>query len=163
MSARDLRRAGLLPDPFGWGLVLLAALTCWGCMPGPRTRGGQLGDQAPHVGMVTTSGVSVSYPVWLQGYPDHLAAMLDEIATVTPDADPRISPAHRGVPAGATVIVLDPGSYYQPGSHTSLATGEWHPPLEIVVAWRGTPQGVRLPALPHELRHLLTQDPRAGH
>lgn len=88
--------------------------------------------------------------------------MLEEIATVAPEADPRLDPAIRGVPAGATVVVLDPGSYFAPYSPTLLASGEVRGST-LYVAWRGSSQGARLPALAHELRHYLTGDPLAGH
>jgi hypothetical protein len=68
-----------------------------------------------------------------------------------------------GTPSGTTLIVLDPGSYYQPASPTLLSYGEWRPPSTIYVAWRGTDSGTVLPALKHELEHLRTQDPNAGH
>ena len=38
------------------------------------------------------------------------------------------------------------------------------PPAALIyVAWRGAQQGTVVPALAHELRHLLTGDPLAGH
>ena len=63
----------------------------------------------------------------------------------------------------ATLFVLDPGPYYAPYSPTGLAHGEWRAPSTIYVAWRGTSSGAVLPALDHELNHLRTQDPNAGH
>jgi len=122
-----------------------------------------VGDQAPYVITRTTRGVRVLYPVWVDRHPEMLVAALLEIDTVAPEMDYRISSEYRGVPLTATVTILDPGPYYAPYSPTGLALGEWHTPHEIFVAWRGAQVGVLLPALPHELRHPLTQDAGAGH
>ncbi|MCO5168010.1 MAG: hypothetical protein M9894_16825 [Planctomycetes bacterium] len=121
------------------------------------------GHPAPRVHVVTAEGVNLSYPVWLESHPTRRAEMLEEIRTVVPEADPRIPADVRGVPAGTTLIVMDPGAYYAPYSPTLLASGEWRGPSTIYVAWRGGSSGKLLPALAHELRHLLTQDPHAGH
>ncbi|MCW8141299.1 MAG: hypothetical protein KIT58_20545, partial [Planctomycetota bacterium] len=121
------------------------------------------GQPAPRVQVVTAEGVTLHYPVWLESHPTRRAEMLEEIRTVVPEADPRIPADARGVPPGTTLIVMDPGAYYAPYSPTLLASGEWRGPSTIYVAWRGGSSGKLLPALAHELRHLLTQDPNAGH
>lgn len=164
-------------------LVALAALGCGGSssrgapppLPAPAPscpspapappRAHEPGDPAPRAWTTTPEGVTVGYPVWLDDaqHAASRAAMFNEIRTVVPEADPRIAPGVRGVPPGTTVIVLDPGAYFAPYSPTLLASGEWRAPSTIYVAWRGGSSGPRLPALAHELRHLLTQDPDAGH
>lgn len=121
------------------------------------------GDPAPRVAMITTDGVHLLYPVWLDHHPARKAELLEELRTVTPEADPRIPSDLRGVPAGTTVVVLDPGAYYAPYSPTRLASGEWRAPSTIYVCWRATGDGPLVPALAHELRHMLTGDPNAGH
>lgn len=121
------------------------------------------GAPAPRVQVVTAEGVAVHYPVWLEAHPARLAEMFEEIRTVVPEADPRISSDVRGVPPGTLLIVLDPGAYYAPYSPSLLASGEWRAPATVYVAWRGGSTGKLLPALAHEMRHLLTQDPHAGH
>lgn len=130
--------------------------------PAPSPTGAP-GSPAPRVSILTSEGVFLEYPVWLERWPEQRAALLEELRTVVPEADPRISADVRGVPPGITVIVLDPGAYYAPYSPTGLAAGEWRAPSSIYVAWRGTQQGKVVPALSHELRHLLTGDPLAGH
>jgi hypothetical protein len=124
---------------------------------------GEPGSPAPRVSVLTSEGVFLEYPVWLERWPDQQAVLLEELRTVVPEADPRIPSDVSGVPPGTTVIVLDPGAYYAPYSPTGLAAGEWRAPSSIYVAWRGTQQGRVVPALAHELRHLLTGDPLAGH
>lgn len=123
----------------------------------------QPGDPCPRVATLTPEGVQLFYPVWLDHHPARKAELLEELRTVVPEPDPRISPTLRGVPPGTTVVVLDPGAYYAPYSPTRLASGEWRAPSTIYVCWRPTSQGPLLPALPHELRHMLTGDPSAGH
>ena len=120
------------------------------------------GDPCPRVRMVTAEGVVLEYPVWLDYHPARKSELLAEIRDVVPDADPRIPSGTRGVPAGVTVIVLDPGGYYAPYSPTLLASGEWRGST-LYVAWRGSSSGPLVPALPHELRHYMTNDPNAGH
>ncbi|MCW8137300.1 MAG: hypothetical protein KIT58_00140 [Planctomycetota bacterium] len=149
------RRATLSHDPGGQPTSQPPA----GVLPATH----EPGWPAPQVSVTTAEGVNVRYPVWVAAHPAQEAAMFDEIRTVVPEADPRIDPSVRGVPAGTTVVVLDPGAYYAPYSPTLLATGEWRAPSTIYVAWRGGSSGLRLPALAHELRHALTQDPDAGH
>ncbi|MBX3465286.1 MAG: hypothetical protein KF878_00115 [Planctomycetes bacterium] len=155
-------------------LVALVALGCGGSsrggsppppLPAPASTlpaAHEPGWPAPQIAMTTAEGVHVRYPAWLAAHPTDEAAMLDELRAVVPEADPRIAPGARGVPPGTTVVVLDPGAYYAPYSPTLLAHGEWRSST-IYVAWRGTSSGPRLPALAHELRHLLTGDPDAGH
>jgi hypothetical protein len=122
------------------------------------------GTPAPRVHERTPEGVSLFYPAWLDAYPQLKARVLDELRTTSPDADPRIASGVQGVPAGTTIIVLEPGAYWAPYSPTHLATGEWRAPSTIYVAWTGDDdEGPLLPALSHELRHLLTGDPHAGH
>lgn len=171
MTPRDLRRAGLAPDPLGVVLVLLSVALLAACSPqNPVARvflrdehrpgnGTAYADGAPHVAIVTSSGVTVDYPVWLD-YPnnaEHLAAMFAEVAETPPDADPRIDPRLRGVPPGLTVVVLS-GKFYTPASPTGLANGLYVSPSTIYVAWRSDSRGLRLPALGHELRHFYTGD-----
>lgn len=163
-ARRALRRAWRDLWPPLAALLLLGAVHA-GCGPSTRYRSSprQVGDQAPHYETRSPRGVRVLAPVWLvERHPTDLRAALDEIDTVTPEPDPRIDPALRGVPLDVTVVVLDPGPYYAPYSPTLLASGEQRGST-LYVAWRGAPSGVRLPALPHELRHLLTNDPNAGH
>lgn len=100
-------------------------------------------------------------------YPEipDLPAALREIREVAPDADPRIPSSVRGVPAG-TVVVIRPAPWPATYSPTGWAAGEWWyaQPNRVVVAWRWNPADPRaLPALSHELRHMLCRDPRAGH
>ncbi len=121
------------------------------------------GQPCPRVAMLTPEGVQLIYPVWLDHHPTRKTELLEELRTVVPEADPRLSADVQGVPAGTTVIVLDPGAYYAPYSPTLLASGEWRAPSTIYVCWRPTAQGPLVPALPHELRHMLTGDPNAGH
>jgi hypothetical protein len=170
VTLRDARHLGLVPDPLSRALVgvCLVALVALGCSerrPCPVGASGEPGAPSPRVPLVIANGPLVYYPAWLDD-PQHAAnraAMLDEIRDVVPEADPRIPPSARGVPAGVTVVVLDPGPYAAPYSPTRLASGEWRPPSTVYVAWRGSSSGPRLPALPHELRHCLTRDPNAGH
>lgn len=129
-------------------------------VPTPR----QTGDQAPRV-LLMASGPLVSYPEWLDLTVNAAfkQAMIDEISTVQPEPDPR-GFWLAGVPSRATVIVLDPGPFYSRSSPTGLAMGETDLATDtIYVAWRSTPSGPVLPALAHELRHLHTNDPLAGH
>lgn len=151
-------------------LLLLAGLLALGCGPSKRhpvTCGvcgpSVPGAPSPRRAVTTPEGVLLRYPTWLDAHPADYAAMLDELRDVVPEADPRIPVTARGVPSGVTLIVLDPGAYFAPYSPTLLAAGEWRAPSTIFVAWRGTPSGPRLPALPHELRHHHTKDPLAGH
>lgn len=123
----------------------------------------QPGDPSPRVALLTPEGVQLFYPVWLDHHPTRKAELLGELRIVVPEPDPRISSEARGVPPGTTVVVLDPGAYYAPYSPTRLASGEWRAPSTIYVCWRPTAEGPLLPALPHELRHMLTGDPNAGH
>lgn len=156
LGCSDSRRALALPDS-----PPAVSPSC----PTPPPGAHEPGDPAPRVWTTTPEGVLLGYPVWLDDaqHAAHRAAMLAEVRDVVPEADPRIAPTVRGVPAGTTVVVLDPGSYFAPYSPTLLAGGEWRAPSTIYVAWRGGSSGPRLPALAHELRHLLTQDPGAGH
>jgi hypothetical protein len=121
------------------------------------------GSPAPRRSMTTPEGVLLSYPVWVDMHPTKKAEMLAEIRTVAPEPDTRIDSAYRGVPSGTTLVILDPGAYYAPYSPTGLAAGEWRAPTTLYVAWRGGEAGKLLPALNHELRHMLTSDPLAGH
>lgn len=172
MTRRDRIRAGSVSDPWGWLLVAVLcalagagqALLASGCGPSTRYRSSppRVGDQAPHYETRSPRGVRVFLPVWVRQHPGEEAAALAEVDSVVPEADPRIDPALRGVPLDVTVVVLDPGAYYAPYSPTLLASGEQRGST-LYVAWRGAPTGARLPALPHELRHLLTGDPNAGH
>lgn len=147
----------------GWLLLGALVVGCADERPCPAGGVGEPGAPAPRRAITTPEGVIVHYPTWLDAHPGDRDAMLDELRDTAPEADPRIAPGARGVPAGATVVVLDPGPYHAPYSPTLLASGEWRAPSTIYVAWRGSPTGPRLPALAHELRHLLTGDARAGH
>lgn len=162
-ARRALRRAWRDLWPPLAALLLLGAVHA-GCGPSTRYRPlpPRVGDQAPHYETRSPRGVRVLLPVWVRLHPGEEAAALDEVDSVTPEADPRIDPTLRGVPLSATVVILDPGGYYAPYSPTGLAAGEQRG-ATLYVAWRGAPTGVRLPALPHELRHALTGDPLAGH
>lgn len=150
---------------FALGAVLfLAGVLSQGCSerrPCPVGALAEPGAPAPRRVLVTPEGVTLHVPAWVSG--SALDALLVEVRDVVPEADPRIPSTARGVPAGTTLVVLDPGAYYAPGSPTLLATGEWRAPSTIYVAWRASQDGPRLPALAHELRHLLTNDPDAGH
>lgn len=131
-------------------------------VPAPR----EVGDQAPRVALVIANGPLVYYPEWLDipANATFRQAMIDELLAVQPEADPRLGIVSMGVPSYATVIVLDPGAFSSAASPTGLAVGETHlPERTIYVSWRGTQSGPVLPALAHELRHLLTNDPLAGH
>ncbi len=123
----------------------------------------QPGDPCPRLATTTPEGVQLFYPAWLDHHPERKGELLEELRSVVPEADPRIPGDARGVPAGTTVVVLDPGAYYAPYSPTRLASGEFRAPATIYVCWRPTSQGPLVPALPHELRHMLTGDPDAGH
>lgn len=154
MTAREERRAGLRPDQ-GWVFVLTAALVAWGCGPDRK-------PDPPAPAIVTPEGVTVVYTPFPRL---DLAAALREIRYVVPDADPRIHQSVRGVPAG-TLVEIRPAPWPAPYSPTGWAAGEWWPvvPRRIVVAWRWNEADPRLlPALSHELRHMLTRDPLAGH
>lgn len=131
--------------------------------PAPLPAVREPGDAAPRVAQRTPEGVQLFYPVWLDDHPARKAELLAELRDVVPEPDRRIPSDQRGVPAGVTVVVLDPGAYYAPYSPTRLASGEWRAPSTIYVAWRPTSSGPLVPALPHELRHLLTGDAAAGH
>lgn len=120
------------------------------------------GMPSPRLYVLTPEGVHLHYPVWLDAHPSRMADLLAYLRDVVPEADARIDPALRGVPAGTTVVVLDPGPYYAPYSPTGLASGEQRGST-LYVAWRSGQSGPVVPALPHELRHLLTGDPNAGH
>lgn len=108
---------------------------------------------------------------------------INEILTVTPEANPSVDPNIRGVDPTAyypdlypvVVVIMDPGSYSlamdSTAQTTILATGNWWvygTPREtwdvLYVAWRFPPGKLPLlPALNHELTHRLTRDPLANH
>ena len=145
--------------------LLVAGCTDGGCPPGDAYPAP--GAQAPHVASVTTTGVALLTPRWLDMHPrgsEWRRLLLDEVATTEPEPDARIAPGTRGVPAGAVLVVLDPGPYWAPYSPTGRAAGEWRADTRtIYCAWRWPESGPCLPALPHEPRHVYTGDPGAGH
>lgn len=145
--------------------VLVMGTALPGCGPSSRTHyvgpGVEPGAPAPRVSTRTARGVQVDYPAWLDLHPALLAQALREVDTVTPEPDTRIDPALRGVPLGARVVVTD-ARFWSPSSPTGLAAGEQRGDV-LYVAWRPTDSGPVLPALPHEVRHLLSGDPLAGH
>lgn len=152
-------------------LALLAYVaTCGvGCGPHTRTRYVTVGGSGPDestVSMVTTSGVTVRYPPWLDLPINAVsrARALEEIATV-PLAVPAPDGSAHGVPSGVTVVIRNPGAWPSSRSPTGLVQGMcWHAENRVEVAWAGTSgAAVKLPALAHELHHLLTGDPLAGH
>lgn len=151
-------------------LLSLALLSCDSPNNGPVSNSyGIPGYPAPSVAAVTTWGLSIRYPVWLTlevNETRYMSKLLEELRTVRPEPDPRYAPSLGvGVPLEISVVILDPGPYYAKYSPTGLANGESRFDTNtIYVAWRGSPrEPVLLPALAHELRHMLTRDPLAGH
>lgn len=153
-----------------WALAAFLALHVAGCTEGgcPTPTGYQApGAQSPHVASVTTGGVTLLAPVWLDMHPrgqEWRALLLDELVATEPEPDHRIPTGTRGVPPGVVVVVLDPGPYWAPYSPSGRAAGEWRSDVRtLYCAWRWPESGPCLPALSHELRHAYTGDPEAGH
>lgn len=134
------------------------------------------GQQAPHIAIITTGQIHLHYPAWLDKHPkgpQWKLQLLDEVHLTPPENDSRIPPGTKGAPPGTLVVVLDPGAYYATYSPSGLAMGEHRPPEPknniyfhtIYVAWKSNPNanGQVIPAYDHELRHLYTGDPKAGH
>lgn len=144
--------------------ILLLGFLILGCGPKTRTKTKTLTvtktapSGTPSISMITTWGAQLTYPIWVELHPAFKDQMLSELAFTPMEAGASI-----GVPAWASITIVDPGPYYAPSSSTGLALGEWVPPDKIILAWRGCQSGPLLPALAHELRHLITQDPLAGH
>ena len=108
-------------------------------------------------------GVRVWAPVWLQGA--LLAEALAEVDSTASQPDAQGRPGLLGVPLGYEVIVQDPGAFSTPASPTGLARGMTDMQSRIWVSFRMRPWEERpvLPALNHELLHVVTQDAGAGH
>lgn len=132
------------------------------------------GNQAPHVAVITTGGIALYYPIWLDKRKegtDWKNKLFDEIHLTPPETDVRIPVGTKGAPAGTMVVVLDPGAYYAAYSSTFLARGEHRRPDQnrnfhlIYVSWKDAlyDSNSVIPAYAHELRHLYTGDPNAGH
>ena len=68
-----------------------------------------------------------------------------------------------GIPAGIVVFIQDPGMYSWPPSPTGLAYGHTDMNTYIYVAWRTNGSYPLLPALIHEVNHVITKDPNFGH
>lgn len=116
----------------------------------------------------TPRGVRVWVPSWLRLAPDLLDEALTQIDTQRPDhygRDPRILASDVGVPLGVEVVIQSPGSFYTEFSPTRLARGLTDMRSTIRVAWRVSWINERplLPALGHELDHVVTGDPDIGH
>ena len=110
------------------------------------------------------SGVNIWIPRWLNETPELKAEAIQDILTTKPEADPRISEVLVGVPAGFTVYIQDPGAFSTGSSPTFLAVGETDMVSTLWLAWRSdSSKTILLPALKHELRHVYTKDPTAGH
>lgn len=147
-------------------LLLLYVATCGvGCGPHKRTRyvsvGGSGADESTQA-LTTPEGVVVRYPAWLD-LPVNAASFrvaLEEIRTV-PLSVP-VDGRTEGVPRGTTVVIRNPGAWPHPSSPTGLVVGLHHG-TTIEVAWTGLSDSrPKLPALAHEVQHLL-QGPAAGH
>lgn len=125
----------------------------------------------------TASGILVWVPQAVELVPGRAAELLAQVDATVTEPDTRLSPDAR-LPRGSRVIAL-PGAFEVAGSGfpvwaVGLAGGKAWPnppgdplgPFSFVcwVSWRPTQREPRLlPALAHEIRHLLTGDPQAGH
>lgn len=110
------------------------------------------------------SGVNVWIPRWLDETPELKANAITEILTTKPESDARISEVLAGVPSGYTVYIQDPGAFSTSSSPTFLAVGQTDMISTMWLAWRSdASKTILLPALKHELRHVYTNDPMAGH
>lgn len=142
---------------------------------------GSINDQEPLAPtgrwLPTASGIMVWVPQAVELVPGRAAELLVQVDAATSDPDTRLA-ADARLPAGSRVIAL-PGAFEVagwgfPAWAVGLAGGPAWPnppgdplgPFSLVcwVSWRPTPSEPRLlPALRHEIRHLLTGDPMAGH
>jgi hypothetical protein len=110
------------------------------------------------------SGVNIWIPRWLNETPELKTNAIRDILTTQPESDSRIRPEVLGVPAGYTVYIQDPGSFSTSSSPTFLAVGQTDMISNLWLAWRSdASKEILLPALKHELRHVYTNDPMAGH
>lgn len=108
-------------------------------------------------------GVRVWAPVWLSGA--LLAEALAEVDSCASQPDAQGRPGLLGVPVSYEVVIQDPGAFSTPASPTGLARGMTDMSARIWVSFRMRPYETRpvLPALGHELLHVATNDPSAGH
>lgn len=147
-------------------LVLLAVLALSGCYE--ATAGPFLPppDRAT-VALVTSTGVTVEVPAQLAAhYPAIVDAVLRKVTDTAPDADGRIPPGTRGTPAGFRVVVFQAGAYPSSTSSSGFAMGSTDLRATVWLALKrcsGAGDTNYLPALSHELRHVYTGDPYAGH
>lgn len=116
----------------------------------------------PQIAMVTSFGINLSYPIWLKDRETRFSELLDALAFTKPEKDSRISESIMGAPAGTNIVCLDPGPYYAEYSPTKLAAGEYRPDTNTIYLPVELTDSV-VPAYGHELRHLYTGDPNAGH
>lgn len=164
-------RVGEVVDVVSRWLVVAVALVgvaVSGCSEKSRSAPGCVhaaGAAARPSGRYVTSprGVRVWAPDWLRG--SMLSEALAEVDDVEPEADSRIATGTRGVPVGVEVTIMDPGSFSTPASASGLARGQTDMASSIVVSWRMQPWETRplMPALAHEVRHLMSRDAQAGH
>ena len=142
--------------------VLVALLGC-----AASTGGGSAAPCLDTVAMSTPRGVRVVLPAPLVRHHAKLVSeVLHAVDTTAPEADPRIAPTDVGVPLGFTVYVRQSGAFPVDGPAPGFALGSTDLSTSIWLALRsgsGDDTLPLLPALAHELRHVYTQDPAAGH
>jgi len=129
-------------------ILLLVALGC-------SLRGHAASDVStppviPGSWQATPLGVRVFVPRWLDLAPALRTEVLAEIDAAA-------------VPLRIEVRIQDPGAYSFWGSSTGLALGHTDMHSYITAAWRTKGTYPLLPALDHEMGHVLTQDRCAGH
>lgn len=156
-------------------LLTAAALTACGLAAAtscsPSHAGSLDAGAAPShdtVARVTSRGVLVRLPAPLvRHHPDLVAEVLRRVDSAEPERDPRIAPGTRGVPTRVTVHVLQSGAFPVGGPAPGFALGSTNMDDRMWLALRACSahphEAPLLPALEHELRHLLTRDPEAGH
>lgn len=163
-------------------IIILCGLIFAGCGPKTRTRtvtieivkevvrdcpissGDTSGPLVVPGAFENLNGINVWVPKWLSITPELKQRAFDEILNAKPELDSRVNSDIKGVPPGFTVYIQDPGAFSTNSSPTLLAYGQTDMISKIWVAWRADSNGViLLPALSHELRHVYTNDPLAGH
>jgi hypothetical protein len=153
MTQRDQIRSGALSDTLSRVLVAacLVGLLALGCSDSrPSCYSAPTADRSPGRHVRTSRGVLVWAPKWLRD--PLLTESLLEIDAA-------------GVPPHFEVVIRDPGSFSTSASPTGLARGMTDMKGWIQVAFRMAPHETTplLPALVHEMGHVTSQDPRAGH
>ncbi len=150
------------------GCLLLTAAAA-GC---GEARGGTAASAAPAlstVSAVSSGGVTVVFPQPLAlHHPDLVEACLRLVDQTAPEPDARIAPEIRGVPPGVTVYVRQSGAFPVDGPAPGFALGSTDLRSRIWLALKRCSDPSHgdqplLPALAHELRHVYTLDPSAGH